>query len=93
MDIKHIHKATLGAFVVEIDGHREAEMVYKMNTAETMTIVHTQVSDTLKGKSVGMQLVRAGVDYARQNNLKVIPECPFVRSVFEKVEAFRDVLL
>jgi predicted GNAT family acetyltransferase len=37
-------------------------------------------------------LVHAGVEYARENNLKIFPLCPFAKSIFDKREAFRDVL-
>jgi predicted GNAT family acetyltransferase len=32
------------------------------------------------------------VNYARENKIKIIPLCPFAKSVFDKVEEIRDVL-
>jgi predicted GNAT family acetyltransferase len=55
-------------------------------------IDHTDVSDALRGKGAGKQLVSAAVDYARKNNIKILPLCPFAKSVFEKVKEFQDVL-
>jgi len=57
-----------------------------------MIISHTDVSDVLRGKNAGKQLVAAGVDYARKNNIKIIPLCPFARSVFDRVKEYADVL-
>jgi predicted GNAT family acetyltransferase len=37
-------------------------------------------------------LVSAAVDYVRKNNIKIIPLCPFAKSVFDKVKEFQDVL-
>jgi predicted GNAT family acetyltransferase len=30
--------------------------------------------------------------FARENNIKIIPLCPFAKSVFDKTEEIRDVL-
>jgi predicted GNAT family acetyltransferase len=57
-----------------------------------VTIDHTEVSDELKGKGAGKQLIAAVVEYVRKNNLKVLPLCTFAKSVFERVPEFQDVL-
>ena len=41
---------------------------------------------------IGKDLVKAGVDFARQNNLKIIPLCPFAKAEFEKHADYTDVL-
>ena len=81
-----------GMFYVEVDGNILAEMVYSMASPTKMIIEHTEVSDELKGKNVGFQLVKTAVDYARQNHIKIIPLCPFAKSVFDRKEELRDVL-
>jgi len=50
------------------------------------------VSEALRGKSAGKQLVAAAVEYARANQLKIIPLCPFAKAVFDKTPTFQDVL-
>ncbi|HEY0651780.1 MAG TPA: GNAT family N-acetyltransferase [Chryseosolibacter sp.] len=92
MDIKHDQTDSKGVFFIGEKNKPLAEMTYSKAGAETIIIDHTQVSDELKGKGAGKQLVTAAVDYARQNGIKIIPLCPFARSVFEKVTEFRDVL-
>ncbi|MBE2274618.1 MAG: N-acetyltransferase, partial [Flavobacteriales bacterium] len=37
-------------------------------------------------------LVKAGVEYAREKNVKVIPLCPFAKKVIAKIPEFQDVL-
>ncbi len=92
MNIKHLEFGSKGAFVVETDGRRLAEMTYSKAGAERIIIDHTEVSEELKGQGAGKQLVTAAVDYARKNNLKIIPLCPFASSVFARVKEFSDVL-
>lgn len=93
MEIKHSHDTERGLFYVETEGQRTAVMVYHMTGPSRMVIDHTEVSESLSGKGVGKQLVSAAVGYARANNIKIHPVCPFAAAVFKKVEAFQDVLV
>ena len=81
-----------GSFYIENEGERQAEMTFTMAGQETLIIDHTEVGDALRGKGAGLQLVNAAVEYARANNIKIIPLCPFAKSVFDKKEEIRDVL-
>jgi len=92
MDIKLEESATRGSFYVEENGQRLAEMVFTKAGDTRIIINHTEVSDALRGKNAGKQLVAAGVDYARKHNLKVFPLCPFAKSVFARVTEYQDVL-
>jgi hypothetical protein len=40
----------------------------------------------------GAKLVAAAVEWARAANRKVIPLCPFAKSVFDKTPEYKDVL-
>lgn len=92
IDIKFKQSANEGAFFIEESGKRLAEMTFSKAGDTRIIIDHTEVSDVLKGKGAGKQLVSAAVDYARKNNIKIIPLCPFAKSVFDKVKEFQDVL-
>ncbi|MDX2048596.1 MAG: GNAT family N-acetyltransferase [Chitinophagaceae bacterium] len=92
MVIQHKQVGGKGMFYVGQDGSILAEMVYTKPSADKIIIEHTEVDDSLSGKGVGLQLVKTAVDYARTNNIKIIPLCPFAKSVFDKKAEFRDVL-
>lgn len=91
MLIQFEQEGAKGSFFVEEDGKRLAEMTFKMADSEKMIIDHTEVSDVLRGKNVGYQLVHAAVERAREQGFKILPLCPFAHSVFKKKEAFGDV--
>jgi uncharacterized protein len=93
MLIQHKLVGNKGMFYVGQDGAIAAELVYSKPSADKMIIEHTEVDESLAGKGVGLQLVRTAVEYARTHQLKVIPLCPFAKSVFDRKEEFRDVLL
>mgnify|MGYP002336294545 CR=1 FL=1 len=82
-----------GMFYMENDGEMQAEMTYFMKGSDTMIIEHTEVSVELRGQNVGFKLVHAAVDFARHHQIKIIPACPFARSVFDKKPDWKDVLL
>lgn len=93
MLIQQKQDGSKGSFYVEEAGAILAEMTYSMTGTELMIIDHTEVSDELKGKNVGYQLVHTAVEYARANQIKILPLCPFAKSVFDKKGAeFADVL-
>lgn len=93
MLIQHKQVGGKGIFYVGQEGAMLAEMVYTKPSEDKMIIEHTEVDDSLAGKGVGKQLLNAAVDYARKHNMKIIPLCPFAKSVFDKVAEIRDVLL
>ena len=93
MLIQNKKVGTKGMFYVGNDeGSIVAELVYTMPSPNKMIIEHTEVSDELKGQNAGYQLVKTAVEYARLHDIKIIPLCPFAKSVFDKKPEFRDVL-
>lgn len=92
MEVRHEQTGHKGSFYIEIDNTRKAMMTYSLTDDGKMIIDHTEVSDELRGKNAGYQLVATAVDYARIKNLKIIPLCPFAHSVFKKKTDFQDVL-
>ena len=89
--VRHVPAGHKGAFVIERDGRRLAEMTYSM-AGQKMIIDHTQVDDALRGTGAGRKLVLAAVERARSEKQTVLPLCPFARSVFDKTPEIRDVL-
>ena len=76
-----------------VEGETEAgRMTYTWAGEDKFIIDHTEVSPSFRGKGVGEKLVMEAVQFARRNNVKIIPLCPFAKSVFDKTEEIRDVL-
>jgi len=91
MSITHESTETKGTFFIEREGKRIAEMTYSKAGTERIIIDHTEVADESRGEGLGKKLVYEAVEYARKNNLKILPLCPFARSVFSKNSEIRDV--
>jgi len=83
-----------GKFYVEINGKQVAEMVYTYKGNGKISIDHTEVDESFEGQGVGHKLLDEAVAFVRKNNLKVIPLCPFTRTVFKrKPEAYKDIIV
>jgi len=51
---------------------------------DRVVFTHTEVDDAFEGRGVGSVLVRAALDAVREEGLRVVAECPFVRSYVER---------
>lgn len=92
IEIKQIKSGTKGYFGA-FEGEKEAgRMSYTFAGETKMIIDHTEVSELYKGQNIGKRILMELVKFARDNKIKVIPLCPFAKSVFNKVEEIRDVL-
>ena len=92
MEVKQIDDKKNGAFIV-LDGDKKAgEMAYVWAGADKIIIDHTEVDEAYGGQGVGKNLLIQLVDWARKDNVKVIPLCPFAKAQFEKDPEIRDVL-
>ncbi len=92
MDIQHKRVDHRGKFYMA-DGTSEiAKMTYVFAGDTKFIIDHTEVEEGHKGEGLGEKLVEAGVKFARDNNLKILPLCPFAKSVFDKRSDLADVL-
>lgn len=92
MKIQHQFDGRKGSFFIEENGKRLAEMVYVMAGPQKMIIEHTEVDESLKGKGAGAKLLEALVEFVRQEEIKVIPLCPFAKANFNKRTDLQDVL-
>jgi len=89
--IEHEQHGHRGAFFVEEEGKRLASLTYTV-AGSRVILDHTDVDDALRGTGTGRKLVAAAVDWAREEEVKLMPLCPFARSVFDKTPEFGDVL-
>lgn len=81
-----------GFFKAVEDGKEAGLMTYTWAGSTKFIIDHTEVNADFKGKGVGLQLVMEAVAYARANHLKIMPLCPFAKSVFDKKPEIGDLL-
>ena len=69
-------------YELAVDGHVAA--TYYELADGVITFVHTEVPPELGGKGIGSKLLRGALDQVRASGLKVVTQCPFVKSFIEK---------
>ena len=72
-----------GAFYISDGTKRVGEMVISIRD-NNLTVYHTEVNPESEGKGYAKQMLGAMVDYARKENLKVIPLCQYVHTQFRR---------
>ncbi|MFD2936485.1 GNAT family N-acetyltransferase [Spirosoma flavum] len=78
MNATHIKNNThRHRFELETEG-KISIVEYQHVDDETLALTHTEVDSSLEGHGVGSQLVEGVLEYIDQNNLKIVPLCPFV---------------
>lgn len=92
MEIQNRNDGKRGAFFIEDEGKEIALMHYTFAGPGKMIIDHTEVDPAYEGKGLGRKLVKAGVDYAREQHIKILPLCPFAKKIFSITPDFADVL-
>ncbi|MDJ1154015.1 GNAT family N-acetyltransferase [Macrococcus caseolyticus] len=70
-------------FYVGNEAAPDAEITFQ-SSGDAIVIDHTYTDPKLRGQGIAKQLVERAVDYARENNLKVVPLCPYARVVMER---------
>lgn len=82
MDFEIHHDEKKGRFVAEVDD-QEARLEYERLGEATLDYRHTFVPKELRDEGIGSDLVRFALDWAAENDHRIVPTCPFVRSYLE----------
>ena len=75
---------------LEIEGST-AFIEYKL-ADHTLFLIHTEVPQELEGKGVGAAIVLKALQYAKDNDYKIVPLCPFVRTYLERHKEWNDIV-
>jgi predicted GNAT family acetyltransferase len=76
-DNRQLHR-----FELTVGGHT-AFLSYERD-ADTLTLVHTEVPDDLRGQHVGDALVEAALRAGRAEGRRIVAICPFVRAYMRR---------
>ena len=93
MELEQVNNEHKGYFRVMHDGQEAGRMTYSWAGENRFIIDHTEVNQDFAGQGVGQKMIEAALAYARENNLKVIPLCPFAKAQFDRHKDWHDVLL
>ena len=77
-------------FYIQVNG-KEAHMTYRYKDNTTVVYQHTYSPPELRGGGVAGKVVRAALEWARSQNLKVIPTCSYVVSFVHRHPEYQDI--
>jgi len=90
--ILHAEHGSRGAFFVERQGRRIAELTYGHAGAGVVNIDHTEVDASLRGQGVARQLLDAAVRWARETHTHLTATCSYAAAQFRRDSSLADVL-
>ena len=90
MEEQVIHEEENERFVIYKDG-KEVFVEYMPKEGE-LNLYHTHTDPELRGQGLAALVVRAALEYVKENNLKVVPTCSYVQSFISKNEEYKELV-
>ena len=90
MDAGVTNDAAARRYELEVEGQL-AIAAYRLRPGR-ITFTHTEVPEALAGRGIGTRLIKAALDDARAQGLKVVPACPFVKHYIDTHPEEQDLL-
>ncbi len=84
------HDEQAKRFETTIEG--QTGYISYQDKGDTLVYDHTIVPQALGGRGVGSALVKHALNYAREQNKKVVPQCSFVEAYINKHPEYQDLL-
>lgn len=84
------HNEAASRFEAEVDGH--LGVAEYRRDGQRIAFTHTEVPEELEGRGVAGQIVRVALDYARDQNLEVLPRCRFVAAYIRRHPEYQSLV-
>jgi len=83
MNVEIKHDKQNNIFFALVNG-KEAYLRYLITVNGEMNMIKTYVPPELRGHGVAAEVVKAGLEYAKEKGYKVIPSCSYVEAYIER---------
>jgi predicted GNAT family acetyltransferase len=90
MTLRIVNNRLKHRFETEV-GSKTAFLNYILRE-NVVTFTHTEVPSSLHGRGIGTALVKAGLGYALEQGLRVIPQCPFVADFINTHPQYQSIV-
>jgi predicted GNAT family acetyltransferase len=84
------HNSDKHRFEITEEGET-GELVYRLSPGK-ISFTHTGVPVKVRKRGIAGQLVAAGLSYAREQGLKVVPVCPYVSWYLQQHPEYQDLV-
>lgn len=86
--LKGDHKFYIG----EDENNPIAQITWKDQDEHTIIADHTYVSDELRGQGIAGKLFNKLIEFAQEENKKIIPECSYVKVKLERSTELKHLI-
>jgi predicted GNAT family acetyltransferase len=87
-----VHNPGAHRFEAVVEGHL-CRLDYRLHEHDgEVMFTYTFVVPRLRGQAIAAELVRVGLEWAREQNLKVVPACSYVRVYMKRHRQTQDLL-
>lgn len=90
--ITHNRKTQRFESTLEVDGENYTGYISYKRQGDNIVYDHTIVPKELGGRGVGSALVKHALEFAKEQDKKVIPQCWFVEKYIAKHEEYQNLL-
>ncbi|CAN5740414.1 MAG: N-acetyltransferase [Gemmatimonadetes bacterium] len=86
-----IHDRAASRFRLPLEDGGEAFIEYVEPDSGTLDLLHTVVPPAARGEGIGSGLVEQVLRYARDQDLRIVPSCPFVAAYLQEHPEYREL--
>jgi predicted GNAT family acetyltransferase len=91
-EIRFEHDVERGQFDAILGEHR-ALITYRSNREGKIFLVHTESDEALKNTGVTEKLVLHVFDHIRENGMRMIPVCPYIKTYLKRNSEHMDIVV
>ncbi|MFE9428580.1 GNAT family N-acetyltransferase [Kitasatospora sp. NPDC006697] len=91
MEPQVVDNAEKSRFEIQVDGELAGFAEYHRSAGE-IAFIHTEIDPRFEGQGLGGRLARAALDTVREQELAVLPYCPFIRGWIGKHPEYTDLV-
>ena len=86
-----INNIKAGQFQIDLDG-KTAHEQYSVS-GNTITFIGNYVPPEFRGKGIAAEMAKYGFEYAKENKLKVVILCPYIRAYAQQHNEYQSLLV
>lgn len=90
--VAEIKKGDHKFYIGDSEENPLAEITYQQKDENTIIADHTYVSEELRGQGIAGKLFNVLVDFAREENVKIVPVCSYVQKKMEGSKEYEDLI-
>lgn len=86
------HDAANHLFFVKVKGGN-AEITYDKHADDYLDLKHTYVPEDSRGFGIASDLTENVLKFAKENQYKIKPTCPFIKNYIDKKPEYKTLLI